>query len=1087
MSVLFADLVGFTPFTEAHDAEEVRAMLTRYFERAQRVVERFGGEVDKFIGDAVTAFWGARVALEDDAERAVRAALELVDEVAELGEEIGVPDLALRAGVLSGETSVGPGGNSTGLVVGDIVNTASRLQSVAQPGTVYVGESTKDLAGASVRFEQVGPHDLKGKSDAVDVWRAVEVVAQRGGRGRTVGLEPHFVGREYEMRLLKDQLHATGHEQRARLVSIVGEGGIGKSRLAWELLKYVDGLADTFFWHQGRSPAYGEGVTLWALGEMVRQRARIAETDDVLKSRTKLQSAVAQYVSDAEDVRWITPRLAGLLGLDEMPEGDRADLFGALRTFFQRISEAGSTVLVFEDLHWADEGLLEFIVDLVEKSPRHPILVVTLARPALLERRPDWGAARRGFTSAHIGPLTDADMGELVMGMAPGIEPATVDLVVSSAAGVPLYAVEYVRMLVAAGNLVRDGSVYRQVDEVESLALPDSLQAMVGARLDRLDGPERALIQDASVLGQSFTLEALTASSEKEESDLVPVLDRLVRKEVLRRDDDPRSPERGQHQFVQSMIREVAYGRLSKADRRRRHLNVARRFEAMGATEFAAVIASHYLSALEAGHDDEVAASARRSLLSAARRAADLHSHKQCLALVRQGLDIPGDEAGRVPLWQLGAVAASSLFENDTAVEMARNALAREEARGDPAGVTKAAQVLGYVLSGANETAQAVAAMEGHFDPKRASEPAMMELGAELARANMLEGSMETAAAVARDTMMAAEEAHNTELVIEAMNTRGTALSGLGRVHESIALLREAVRLANESGSPEAEARAMNNFMVCNGANGLLANLDVSERYADLAVRLDIVDYRARAAIRRGGALVASGLFEAAAELYEDMAVGPDHFWGLTVSADMESLRWILDGDRVHLADGQRLLEQALKMLHVPQFAAWVQSQQSRLAFQGGEWREAHARATSIDKAAMLPETDAWVIPTLAAIRLRDPALLESAWDKDSVPIGRRFEAIDMVADAARSHFEGAPIDITAEKFRAAVAATEADDGVVAAMVLRAIFAGLMEGSEQGREAGTQAYEWFRSAGAGGYLALFEDVWPRTLGQAEAG
>ena len=259
VSVLFADLVGFTTFSESRDPEDVRAMLTRYFDRARDVIERFGGEVEKFIGDAVTAFWGATHAQEDDAERAVRAALELVDAVEALGDELGIPELAVRAGVLSGETAVGAGGNERGMIVGDIVNTAARLQSVADPGSVFVGEATKQLTEAAIRYESAGEREVKGKASSVSVWRAIAVVGERGGRGKWEVLEPPFVGRDDELRLLKDQLHATTRDGTARLVSIVGEAGIGKSRLAWELLKYMDGLTEVFRWHQGRSPAYDPG------------------------------------------------------------------------------------------------------------------------------------------------------------------------------------------------------------------------------------------------------------------------------------------------------------------------------------------------------------------------------------------------------------------------------------------------------------------------------------------------------------------------------------------------------------------------------------------------------------------------------------------------------------------------------------------------------------------------------------------------------------------------------------------------------------------------------------------------------------
>jgi len=252
VTVLFADLVGFTPFAEERDAEEVRETLSRYFDLSQQVIARYGGTVEKFIGDAVMAVWGAPVAFEDDAERAVRAGLELIDAVQALGGGIQA-----RAGVLTGEAAVTIGATNQGMVAGDIVNTASRLQAAAAPGTVLVGEATQRAAASAVVFEPAGEQSLKGKASPVPAWRAVRVVAERGGRNRAETLEAPFVGRDLELRLLKDLYHATGRERRARLVSITGIGGIGKSRLAWEFLKYIDGLVETVWWHHGRSPAYG--------------------------------------------------------------------------------------------------------------------------------------------------------------------------------------------------------------------------------------------------------------------------------------------------------------------------------------------------------------------------------------------------------------------------------------------------------------------------------------------------------------------------------------------------------------------------------------------------------------------------------------------------------------------------------------------------------------------------------------------------------------------------------------------------------------------------------------------------------------
>lgn len=1084
VSVLFADLVGFTALAESRDPEEVRAVLTRYFELAKQVVARFGGEVDKFIGDAVTAFWGTRVALEDDAERAVRAALELVAAVTDLGKDLDMPDLALRAGVLSGETSVGAGGNEIGLVVGDIVNTASRLQSMAEPNSVYVGESTRALAASSIRYEPVGELDMKGKTLPVAAWRATEIVSERGGRGRAEGLEPPFVGREYELRLVKDQLHATIDEGRARLVSLVGEGGIGKSRLAWELMKYVDGLADVVFWHQGRSPAYGDGVTFWALGEMVRQRARIAETDDPHRAATKLRTSVAEYVADPEANEWIGRRVAGLLGLEAMPEGDQAELFAAWRSFFQYVAEHGPAVLVFEDLHWADDGLLDFIVELVERSSSHPILVVTLSRPALLDRYPGWGAARRGFTSAHLGPLADQDVATLVRGMAPGIYDETVEMVVAGAAGVPLYAVEYVRMLVASGDLVDDGTGFRQTAPVDGLSVPDSLHAVVAARIDRLGSDERAVIQDAAVLGQSFTLDGLAALSDRSEGDLKLIVSQLVRDEIFHYDEDPRSPGRGQHKFVQSVIREVAYGRLARGDRKRRHVAVAHHYEVDGAVEFAAIVADHYMKALEIEPDEALAASARASMLAAAQRAFALHSHRQALTLVRRGLEIPGEDAGRVPLWELGALAASNVSEGEAAVGMARDALGWHEEHGISDGAVRAARICGYALSSLDRPVDALEVMGPHF-VSGAADPEMRKLGAELARAHMLAGNSQASADVARDTMVAAEAAGDLEVVVETLNTRGTVLTSLGRLHEALALLSGAVGLAAELDSPVAELRALNNYGVTAAAQGLRSEPVVALRFFELTQRLGIFDFQLRGVNWQAEELRGRGDFVQAVALYEDFEVSPNSTWGRVLGADALISRWALTNDDTFLDEAMRDVGE-VPAQQEPQIQAWVDGIRAVVTFLRDDPQAAYAQAAEIDRSYLPPFSRACELGVWSAIRLQDAARLAGAAEALRSQLGRRFDVMRQTAAAALMVLNG-EVDAGARAFVAAIERCEKVDGPLSAMILRALFGELLPDNDLARLEADRAHDWFVAKEAAGYLGLFSRGWPSAASSARTG
>jgi len=327
VSVLFADLVGFTPLSENRDAEDVRELLSRYFELASGVIARYGGEVEKFIGDAVMAVWGTPVAQEDDAERAVRAALDLVEAVGEFGRHASVDHLAARAAILTGEAVVNLGAAGQGMVAGDLVNAASRVQALAEPGSVLVGEATRRATERAIAYSDAGTHEVKGRAEPIALWRALHITAGRRGDLKRDILEPPFVGRERELRLLKELFNASADQRKAYLVSVIGIAGIGKSRLAWELQKYLDGIDRTIRWHEGRCLSYGEGVSYWALAEMVRMRAGIAEGEEAISARAKLRAAVELHVADPDESEWIEPRLAQLLALEERDGAPSKEIF----------------------------------------------------------------------------------------------------------------------------------------------------------------------------------------------------------------------------------------------------------------------------------------------------------------------------------------------------------------------------------------------------------------------------------------------------------------------------------------------------------------------------------------------------------------------------------------------------------------------------------------------------------------------------------------------------------------------------------------------------------------------------------------
>ena len=866
VSVLFADLVGFTALASDRDPEAVRELLGRYFETAREIVERYGGVVEKFIGDAVMAVWGTPVAHEDDAERAVRAALDLVTAVRALRLEPAGPELAARVGVLTGEAAVTLGAQGQGMVAGDLVNTASRLQSVAPPGTVLVGEATHRAASGAIVFEPAGEQLLKGKTSPVPAHRAVRVVAKRGGAGRSEALEAPFVGRDDELRLFKDLFHATAREKRLRLVSITGQAGIGKGRLAWEFLKYIDGLVDDVYWHQGRSPAYGEGITFWALGEMVRRRAGLAESDDEATTRSAISVALQEYVANEADRRWIEPALLALLGLEEPPGDGREDLFAAWRTFFEHVSAKGPAVMVFEDLHWADSGLLDFIDHLLDWSRNRPLCILTLARPELLERRPGWGAGRRNFVALGLEPLSPEAMRTLLAGLVPGLPEPVVRAILGRAEGIPLYAVETIRMLVAEGRLeAGEDGTYRPVGDLSDLAVPESLRGLIAARLDALEPADRSLLQDASVLGQTFTVESLAALTGQTREPLEPRLRALVRRELLLFDTDPRSPERGQYGFTQGLIREVAYGTLARRDRRARHLAAARHYETLEDGELAGVLASHYLDAYRAAPEgpegEAVATQARIALRGAAERAAALGSHEQAVSYFEKALTVTTDPAEQAELLERAGHSASIAGRHDAAEEFLGRALDRQRELGDHVAVARAAAAFAHALLNGFRIERAIAILEETHAALAdlGTEPAGVALAAELARAYNMHEDLPRAGAWAERTLADAERLGLVPIVADLLLTKGAALSQVGRTYEGMALVDGGRRLADARGLAITAIRARNLLLVGNLLVDPRRSIEIAREALEMSRRLGLRSWAAMVVGNAGEAAFRSG------------------------------------------------------------------------------------------------------------------------------------------------------------------------------------------------------------------------------------
>lgn len=631
-SVLFVDLVGFTATSESRDPEDVRELLGRYFDLARTVVGRFGGTIEKFIGDAVMAVWGTPVATELDAERAVRAALDLVDSVQQLGADVGIAGLAARAGVLTGDVAVTLGATNQGMVAGDAVNTAARIQSVAEPGTVLVDSTTRRLSAGAIRYTDRGEHRLKGKSEPEHLWQAAHVVSATGGNQRVDGLEAPITGRNAELRTIREMFHASDERRQARLVLVTGPAGVGKTRLGWEFEKYADGLADDTFWHRGRCLSYGTGMAYWALAEVVRQRFQIAEDDPPGEAEIRFAEGLERWLPDAAERDFVGPRLGRLIGLpapgDTGAALSREDLFAGWRRFFERMAHTTRVAILIEDLHYASSDLLDFLDHLVDWSRDLPIFVLTFARPEIESKRAAFGHGRNRATIA-LDPLDAASMNAIVDALVPGMPADARHRITDRAEGIPLYALESIRSLIDRG-VIQDGEDgYRLVGGTESLgelSVPDSLRALLAARLDALDPVTRKVVGDASVLGTTFPAEAVAAVSGLDEAEASRVLADLLRREVFTVSADPLSPQRGNYGFAQEMLRQVAYDTLSRRDRKARHLAVAEHLRATfpnDGEEVVDAIARHYQDALDAAPEDPDSDHLRGQLVATLVRAAE--------------------------------------------------------------------------------------------------------------------------------------------------------------------------------------------------------------------------------------------------------------------------------------------------------------------------------------------------------------------------------------------------------------------------------------------------------------------------------
>jgi tetratricopeptide (TPR) repeat protein len=580
--------------------------------------------------------------------------------------------------------------------------------------------------------------------------------------------------------------------------------------LAWEFFKYLDGLTETIWYQRGRCLAYGEGVAFWALTEMVRMRTGIVENESPESAKQKLRASVEQFIHDEEERAWVEPRLAHLLGLEERVGADPRDLYAAWRVFFERMASQHMTLLIFEDLQWADAGLLDFIEYLLEWSRNSPIMVVTLARPELGERRPGWGTGKRGLTSLFLEPLSTEAMGELLTGMVPGLPPDLHTLILERAAGVPLYAVETVRMLIDRGLLVEERGTYRATGSLDALEVPESLHALIAARLDSLAPPERSLLQNAAVLGKSFTLSALSTVTNLPESEVEAALASLLGKDLLAIQSDPRSPERGQYVFVQDLIRSVAHGTLARRERKQRHLAAATYLVSSWSEEeeIAEVVAAHLVEAYDAEpaavDAPEIRERARLALVRAAEHADSLGGAASAQRYYEHALELSGDDETRADLHQKAGRAARLQGRGAQVKAHFETAEALYAAIGRPLGQATALCELAASdfeeggLANAVERAQEALATVPEAGVGDEHQATLANIEARLARFMYFSSDYASALPHGERALQIAESEGLWEVLSLALDTKGAIFAARGRRTEAEVLTRGSLNVALE-------------------------------------------------------------------------------------------------------------------------------------------------------------------------------------------------------------------------------------------------------------------------------------------------
>jgi class 3 adenylate cyclase/tetratricopeptide (TPR) repeat protein len=822
VSILFVDLVGFTASSARLDPEDVGARLRRYHALVKQEIEHFGGTVEKFVGDAVMAAFGAPVAHEDDSERAVRAGMRILAAIEALHDAEPGLSLSVRAAVNTGEAVVAlraRPAEGEGFVMGDVVNTAARLQQAAPVGTLVVGEQTFETSRHVIEYEELEPVSVKGKAQPLSVWlakrprRPVGVADERQARAP-------FIGREHELTLLKETYARTLRESLIQLVTLTGEPGVGKSRLVAEFRSFVE-EPGAIVWRHGWCLPYGEGITFWALGQIVKAQAGVLESDNAEEARKKLATAVRAAIEEPSEREWFQARLGTLVGVGTAEAAgpmERSQSFTAWRRFLEAIASKQPLVLVFEDLHWADDAMVEFIEHLVDWSTGVPLLVICTARPEVYERRPGWGGGKRNSTTVGLAPLTTEETARLIGALLSraALPAETQAVLLEHSGGNPLYAREFVHMLGDRGILKRRGRIFELTPGAE-IPVPETIEALIAARLDTLPSERKSVLHAAAVVGKGFWAGAVASVAGVTEEAVEVALHELARKELVRRVRTSSVEGEDEYCFWHVLVRDVAYRQIPRAARAARHQAAAEWIERIAGeriTDHAELLAHHYGLALElaraAGADGhELEARTRRFLVLAGDRALRLDVSK-AESHYRRALELlPPGNPERARVLAKAAEAAALAGRYAEAEAGYAEAITDFRAQANPLAAGSALVKLGVIVRDKGETmwARSLLAEAVELLEQAPPGPELVVAYTQTARYHHFQGPAEQCLEWAEKAMVTAEK-----LGIEGQAVRARVWREFTRFARgdagALEELKEALRTGLELGS-EADRAAL--------------------------------------------------------------------------------------------------------------------------------------------------------------------------------------------------------------------------------------------------------------------------------------